>query len=291
MSNDEIAGSRLLSVTKEKRGDYADNWRHIKHAYLIHADEHFIVFIDRDQDIDWETSPEYDAKGHQDEYKHNAILNDAAVLEATPCDGVRADMKLQFKRLVGEAIVRSLDHDYVSAEKMLTAARKYISSRSQETSRLWYLSASATVTALFVLLGCVLWFWRADLIRILGFNVFWLAMAAVAGSLGALLSVVGRAGNLKFDCSAGRTLHYLEAASRIGAGALSGVIVALAVHTDVILSPLSRGGKMTAIMILAAVASGAAERLATSIISKFSTADDTAAHSDAAPAARGRTDG
>jgi hypothetical protein len=82
--------------------------------------------------------------------------------------------------------------------------------------------------------------------------------------LGASLSVILRTGNQQFDCSAGRALHYLEGASRILAGALSGTIVALAVQTEVILALLLRGGKIMAIMILAGLAAGAAERLAPS---------------------------
>lgn len=256
-----------------RRGDYADKWKHVQLSYLITSEEDFIVGLDKDGDIDWETTPEYDKKGHKDARQHNAILNDAALLEATPCDGVRADKIKHFKRLIGEAIVRSLSDDYSSAEKMLSEAKTYISSRNFETSRLWYLSASALSTVPFVLLGCVLWFCRTKAVDVLGTAVFWFALSAVAGSLGALLSVTTRAGELRFDSSAGRALHFLEAASRIGTGALSGAIVALAVHTEVILAPLSRGDKMTAVMMLAAFAGGSAERLATSIISKFTASD------------------
>jgi hypothetical protein len=290
MSDNDTVEKPGDSQPKKARGDYAEKWGHIKHTYLILVEEHFIVFLDEAGDIDWETSLEYDAKGHKDTHKHNAIINDAALLETTPCDGVRADRKRHFKRLIGEAIARSLDDDYASAETMLAAAGKYISARTLETSRFWYLSASVVATVPFVLFGCALWRWRAEFIQVLGFTVFWLAMSAVAGALGALLSVTTRAGELKFDTSAGRTLHYLEAASRIGTGVLSGVVVALAVHTEVILAPLSRGNKMPAIMVLAAFAGGAAERLATSIISKFSPADTKVAHNESRPAAKELTD-
>jgi hypothetical protein len=289
--NSNIAGENAgESGPKKIGGDYAEKWSHIKYAYLILVDDHFIVFLDNDGDIDWETSSEYDSKGHKDAHKHNVIMNNAALLETTPCDGVRAETKQQFKRLIGEAIARSLDDDYASAEMMLAAATKYISARTLETSRRWYLSASAMVTFPFVIFGCVVWLWRAELVQVVGFTMFWLAMSAVAGSLGALLSVTTRAGDLKFDTSAGRTLHYLEAASRVGTGGLSGIVVALAVHSEVILAPLSRGNKMPATMMLAAFAAGAAERLATSIISKFSVADTRVGHKEGSPAAKELTD-
>jgi hypothetical protein len=81
--------------------------------------------------------------------------------------------------------------------------------------------------------------------------------------------VIWRSGQLKFDCSAGKALHYLEGASRIWAGALSGVVVALAVKSQLVLAPLTRGGNAMTVLMLAAFAAGAGERLATSIISTF----------------------
>lgn len=225
------------------RGDYAEKWSHVKYKYLVYATENFIVFIDDDMDRDWETSPEYDAAGHEDDHKRNSIRNDAAMLEATPCDGLREDMRLQFKCLIGEAIARSLDRDYTSAASMLKAAGTYLQARSQETSRFWYLTASFAMTAPFIVVGVAFWLWRGALTRALDPGLFWLVLSATAGSLGALRSVIGRTGRLTYDCSAGRALHYLEGASRIWAGALSGSIVALAVRTEVILAPLSRGEK------------------------------------------------
>jgi hypothetical protein len=151
---------------------------------------------------------------------------------------------------------------------MLKAAGTYLQARSQETSRFWYFTASFAMTAPFIVVGVAFWLWRGALTRALGPGLFWLVSSATAGSLGALLSVIGRTGKLTLDCSAGRALHYLEGASRIWAGALSGSIVALAVRTEVILAPLSRGEKTPAVMMLAALARGAGERLATSIISR-----------------------
>lgn len=255
---------------KERRGDYAENWKHITYKYLIHAAEHYIVFIDDEDDIDWESSPEYDAKGHADPIRHNAITNDAALLEVTPCDGLRPNVRLHFKRLIAEGIVCSFDHDYENAAKMLKAAEAYILARGQETSRLWYLSASFGMAVPFVVVGLIVWIWRIAATRVLGPTGMWLCMAAVAGAVGALLSVIGRTGKLSFDCSAGRILHYLEGASRIWAGAISGVIVVLAVMTEMVLAPLTRGNKLPAVMMLAGLAAGAAERLATSIISTIS---------------------
>ena len=218
------------------------------------------------------------SKTQKDSLKYNSIMNKSALLEATPCNGLSIEHRRQFKRLIGEAIVRNFCDDYNNAEAMLVSAGQYIVARSQEISRLWYLTASVLMTVPFIIFGIFFWISRQYLIGHLGLLAFWLTISSVAGALGALLSVATRAANLHSTLSSGRALHYLEGASRIGAGALSGVVIALAIHAEVILAPLSRGGKMQAIMVLGAFAGGAAERLATSIISKFSAAETAAQH-------------
>jgi hypothetical protein len=129
--------------------------------------------------------------------------------------------------------------------------------------------------------GVLIWIWREPIMLALTANFVWLCLAAAAGSCGALLSVIWRSGKLKFDSSAGRSLHYLEGISRIWAGALSGVLVTLALKSGFILAPLTRGENSMTIIMLAAFAAGAGERLATSIISTFeSTQPATAGRGD-----------
>jgi hypothetical protein len=241
----------------------------VQYKQLVLATAHFIVFIDTDLILDWMTTREYDEAGPKNLRLHNSILNDAALLESTPCDGLGHDIKLHFKRLLGEAVARSLEHDYASAKTMLGAAGRYIRDRGEETSRYWYLLASSLMTAPFILAGCIIWLNRERFSNWFGVTGMWLSLACVAGATGALLSVIGRSGKLKFDCSAGRRLHNLEGASRIWAGAMSGLLVALAVRYGIILAPLGQPGDKIGIMIIAGFAAGAGERLATSIISKF----------------------
>ncbi|MGB8365574.1 MAG: hypothetical protein ACLQUZ_05045 [Rhizomicrobium sp.] len=249
--------------------DYEVLWPHCAVKYLVLSTEQFIVFLDADLDVDWTTSKAYDEKGHQDAQKHHAVMNEEALLEATPCEGISIPIKIHFKRLLGEAVARSLDHDYKGAEAMLASAARYINARSQETSRLWYLSASSAMTVPFAILGIGIWIFRGHLTYVLGEVSFLLLLCAVAGSIGALFSVIGRTGRQSFDCSAGRLLHYMEGASRIWAGAIAGLFVGLAVHSELMLSALAHGNRMPAVMMLAALTAGYGERLAKSLISSI----------------------
>jgi hypothetical protein len=254
-----------------KKSNYSDFWRdkveNFDSIYLIRSAEPYVVWIDKDGDVDWMTTDEYDQRGAADQQKHNVILSNAAVLECTPCHGLSVEAQKHFKRLVGEALSYNFEDDYQTAQQMLNEARTYIRARAEEISRRWYLSASAGMASIMIVLGLLIWICREPISAVLTENFIWLSLAAVAGSCGALLSVIWRSGQLKFDCSAGKALHYLEGASRIWAGALSGVVVALAVKSGFVLAPLTSSGNTMAVIMLAAFAAGAGERLATSIIS------------------------
>lgn len=274
---DQLVAKKSAKKRTRTRGDYRKQWRHIKWLMNIYSSKDYVVYIDKKELLDWETTPRYDkvAPNHRDYdlSQHNDVLNDAALLEATPCDDFSPGTRIQFRRLIGEAVACSLDHDYAGARSMLRAAKEYGRARSEEISRYWYLTASFGETLPFVFLGSIIWLLRNKVTAIFGDTATLLLIAVAAGAAGALLSVILRSGKLKFDCLAGWQLHYLEGASRIFAGSLSGVIVALAVHSQLFLGLLAQGGSGTSLAILAALAAGSSERLAGSIISKFETTE------------------
>ena len=271
--DDVREGRQIMTDAPTKTTSYSDFWRDkiekYDSIYLVRSAKSYVVYVDPVGDVDWMTTDEYDQQGAEDQQKHNAILSDGAVLECTPCHGLSEEAKKHFKRLVGEALSYNFEDDYQTAERMLSEARTYARVRSEEVSRRWYLSASTVMAAVMFALGLAIWFEREPITEGLSANFIWLCLAAVAGACGALLSVIWRSGQLKFDSSAGRALHYLEGASRIWASALSGVLVALAVKSEFVLAPLTRGGNTMTVIMLAAFAAGAGERLATSIISTF----------------------
>jgi hypothetical protein len=260
-----------------KTSNYTDYWhdkiKDYDSIHVIRTAEAYIVWLDKDREIKWLTTDQYDQRDDQrgaaDRRKFHGIYADAAVLTSTPCHGLSEEAELHFKKLVGDALWYNFEHDYQTANRMLREARTYSRLRSEEISRSWYLSASAVMAAIMIALGLSIWIWREPIMLALTANFVWLCLAAVAGSCGALLSVIWRSGHLKFDSSAGRTLHYLEGISRIWAGALSGVLVALAMKSEFVLAPLTRGENTMTVIMLAAFAAGAGERLATSIISTF----------------------
>jgi hypothetical protein len=252
-----------------------DYWRgKIKDFDSIHVirfGEAYIVWLDKDYEVRWLIDYQSDKHGPADKKQFDAVYADTAVLIGAPSHGLSKEAKRHFRILIGLAIWFNLEADYDTAQKMLREARAYIRIRSEEISRRWYLQASAVMTAIMFAPGVLIWIWREPIMLALTANFVWLCLAAAAGSCGALLS----------DSSAGRSLHYLEGISRIWAGALSGVLVTLALKSGFILAPLTRGENSMTIIMLAAFAAGAGERLATSIISTFeSTQPATAGRGD-----------
>src|SRR5205807_7149363 len=106
------------------------------------------------------------------------IVNEAALLEVTPCEGISPARKLQFKRLLGEALARSFDHNYAGARQMLKAASDYILACNYEVSRHWFLSASIVIAGVAAALGGVVWAFRAPVIDFLGLGAFWVIISA-----------------------------------------------------------------------------------------------------------------
>jgi hypothetical protein len=153
---------------------------------------------------------------------------------------------------------------------VLVAAEQFFTARSNEKSRSWYLTSAAGSATPFLIFGAVIWCVQTWFINNIGQTVFMLLLFSVAGALGALLSVIARSGKLDFDASAGLWLHFLEAASRISMGALSGVFVGLAVKSGLVLEALAKvPSARNSIFFLAAFAAGASERMLGSIMTKF----------------------
>jgi len=243
-------------------------WPDCKVKHLVLSCEEFIVFVDHEDDLDWSTSDKYDEADQGDRVARNGIINEAALLEVTPCEGISPARKLQFKRLLGEALARNFDHDHSGARQMLKAASDYILACNYEISRRWFLSASIAIAGAAEIIGAMVWMFRSHVIDALGSGAFWVIITASAGALGALLSVIERSGRLTLDSSSGRALHNLEAAARIITGAISGVVVGLAIRSELILSVLAHGDHMPVVMLIAAIAAGSGERLVSTIFAQ-----------------------
>jgi hypothetical protein len=234
---------------------------------MIYWTNYYVVYINHELDIDFRMEK---AIAPDKITEFNRILNDASSLETSVSDEFPKHTKLQCKELIGEAIACCLDEDYSNATSMLASARAFVEARSREISRMWFVAACCLVAAPILVIACLVWVFRNSFIAGLGSTAFWLALCAGAGTLGAVLSVISRSGNLQFDASSGKMIHWFEGATRTIGGMISGIVVGIAVKSGLILTALFQGGKEGFILLLSAVAAGAGERFAASIISDVS---------------------
>lgn len=254
-----------------------DKWAHIIANLIVTSNAGYIVYIGK-TNLHWETTPEYDQKFRADEKfeltKHNSVFSNATVLQAAAArKEFSSEAREELLCMNGNALTCTFELDYVGAENALNYARQFLRERSDEISRSWYMSASFAMALGFMVTGLIIWIQRARLQDILGMTIIWLIVAAAAGAMGALLSVILRSGRLNVDPSSGRLLHYLEGASRIWAGSLSAIVVAVASKAGLVLGALG-GANKEYLLLLAAIAAGASERLATSIISRIDPAKE-----------------
>ena len=246
-------------------------WSHLPEdiEYLVYEGDEFIVFVDKGIDIDWESTDEYDEKGHKDVGQFNKVLNKVAVLEGIPNAHQNLQVRINYKRLIGESVARALCHDYDNALAILQDAESYIRDRNVEIARYWQLTTSCICCVYFILLILTLWYWRDYYMVSLGRTAFFIMLGSLAGSIGATLSIIMRMGRSNVTSESERKLHILEALSRSLAGAISGAITAFFIRMGIVL-PTFESVEMTHLaMVVGGLLAGASERWAPSLIAKF----------------------
>ncbi len=255
--------SRLLEGRPPR--DFVVQWPACDVHYLILSAEDFIVFLDKDLDVDWSTTKQWvDPGGDLGE-----ILIRAAAVECVPNDHQKANIRLNFKRMIGEGVARALEGECETAKKILDQAQLYIDARNVEKARYWQLCTACSLGIILGLCGLALWSLRNSVSQKCGEPAYFLVLAGIAGSVGAVLSMIFRMGNSSPTSEAPKSLHILEATSRVLAGCFSALLAAGAVEIGLILSTLAGHEQLHSVMLLVGFASGASERLAPSIIARI----------------------
>lgn len=258
--------------------DIEEKWKGLPIKYLVFSNDNYIVFIDYQNDIDWKANDEFelerDGLPKEDKAKFHNVINNAASIESIPCDDLEDKVIVNFKRQVGEALVRNFHFDFVNATKMLALSREYIVDRNADKSRYLYLKASGVTTLFFSFWLVVFWLCRNLLIQEIGMDAFILSLCLFAGSLGAFLSIVLRVGNTNLDYHASKKLHFMEGGTKVVAGSISAFLIALCIKSGILLPIFTKVESTHLAMFIGAMIGGASERLAPSIIKKIEGSKD-----------------
>ncbi|HZR19103.1 MAG TPA: hypothetical protein VFE51_17580 [Verrucomicrobiae bacterium] len=245
----------------------------VKHLIFHHessSNGEFIVFVDKELDLDWECDDNFDAFIDTGPIKPalRKTLNAIAQLEPI-AHNWPDDLKLSAKRLLGEAIVSELEGDAIGASAALANAQTFFKSKGRQVSRYWTLRASLVTGGIMAIIAILAVLSRNKLAEALGQVPFLLLLCFCAGCIGAVLFLVLRLGRQPHvDSTAERHLHYLEGAARIIGGGIAGMLVGCLVKLGLILPIFAKAGEETLAMCAAAMVAGASEHLAAGIITK-----------------------
>ena len=236
--------------------------------HLIMATTDYAVWLDKEGDLDWETTEDFDALIVEKSATEmiSGFLNRAAILQSYPVEHLAPVQRKNFRIMVGEGLSRAFDFAETSATQMLDKAAEYGAARNQEIARYWYLCGAVGTASVFILLLFVALLKSDYCIALIGDGKYYVGLGSCVGALGALLSVLLRAGKVPLDPSAGRLLHQLEGGGRIVVGVLSASVIQVAAHIGIVLSVIAQKGH--AGMFIIAFAAGFSEQLAHTIIKR-----------------------
>lgn len=237
---------------------------------LVRKRDDYIVFLDEELYLHWYYNTAYTKAGFAKDY--GAVVIRAENLEATSILLLKELQLEVFRRLLGESIARLLeDRDAANASQMLDKAEVFLTARSRERARFWYLSATLTGTVLALAAGILAWSFRQKVAAATGFGegAVELLLGAGVGSFGALLSVLRRSDELAIDVSAGKRVHYFEGMMRALVGAAAGFLFALTIKSNILLGAINNSDRATPILLVICVIAGASERLLPDLIKQL----------------------
>ena len=179
------------------------------------------------------------------------------------------------RRLLGEAVARTFSggpESEQAARKLLLDARTYLNDRKAEMARIWMLSAAGLYALLALLTMLVVWLNRVALEQWFNPQIIEAVYGAGLGALGAFMSLLMRSAKIQVAAGAGRTIHYVEALSRVAIGAVGAVLVALAVRANLVLGIANSAGGDSSLLYLLCLVSGVSESLMPGLIAQVEAA-------------------
>lgn len=249
-------------------GQYESVWgghgKNCKHIIRITKD--YIVFIDRLNNIDWETSEECDkSRTVADKGLNEKTLSQCLIAEHKPTGGLSEASIISFKTIIGEAIVNCLENNCVGAVEILREAEEFRVDRVVEKSREWYLSFTVVISFALIVVAISIQICPPDFAKNFLQNISVGAWAMA----GACLSIILRSGRLHHASYAGKKLHFIESGCRVIGGAISGQIAYLGIKSGILFTTLITQENSQYVLALLALLAGASERFAPSIITKI----------------------
>lgn len=240
-------------------------------GYLILETQEFIVFLDKDGDVDWGTTDEYD-QANAKKREQAAIHNRVQQLHGADGGQLSARNTRRFRCMLGEGTARALEGHITEADDVLDKAEIFVIAQTRAAARFAYFLAGAMWLGAVLGLTVGTWALRRPLASALGQGFVDLATAAGAGAVGAFFSMLLQMRNAPVDAASERHQQYADAGARIFMGMIGAVVIALCVRSGLVLPQLKPALDASvghAGLLLACMVAGASERLAPALINRL----------------------
>lgn len=224
--------------------------------------DHFIVFIDPELAIDWINN----GNGNETELQ---CISLAESIGARRCGHLPREQVLEFRRLLGQAIVNAIRGNPKQSCALAETAAQFIKDRTIERSRAWTL-ASAHSLLLGAAATAVVCFSLPLLHTLLSGAPGSIWFSAAGGLIGAYLSVLQKAGSGEWDAASGFGIHLLEVLTKFAAGTLFGCIafaISQSVHAPASIKALTPDN---ASLFMFGFVAGFIERVIPKMVSTYS---------------------
>ncbi len=233
---------------------------------LIQSDDNFIVYLDNEYFVEWATTDSYEKFSPN----FGKILNKVSLLETKSISLLSPKHIKPFRRLLGEAIARTLDmQDDKIAEKFLHEAENYLQLRSVERAKIWYLVTSTITCFMLLALTLTLWLNKNYVLTFLTENAFEIIIVSLTGSIGAFISVLYWIQNITMNAEAGPIIHCLESGIRIFTGVAGAFLAMLVIKANLILGITNTLTATIYPLVVIGMVAGASERFVPDLIEKF----------------------
>ena len=223
----------------------------------------FIVFIDPAFDLDWIFDGNTSAKISEK-------ITEAEAVGGRNCKHLPIPQLLEFKRLIGHAIVAAIRSDGTQSTRLSKEAAQYLRDRTIERSRYWSLREAHLLTTAFAVL---LYLVNCREPRLFGFlpqeTQASLLLASFGGLLGAYLSIVQKAGKGQWDSSSGVGLHRIEILTQLFTGILLGGIAFAVAHSRHAPKSIAAAASDAYALFILGIGAGLFERFIPKMISRY----------------------
>lgn len=272
--------NRLFATTPEEKypaldedqKKYRKEFGGIVDKYLIHCEsnrdkehpkaDHYIVYIDADNDIDWQIDDGENKPSTEYKQQRKAAISKLNIEQAMPVQNLSEEEIITFKKLLGEGYNAALSGNFEDVDMAITEAEMYRNDRNKERSR-WLLLTAASMCLIIIGVLYALFFHYTSR------PYLELISCVFMGVVGSYVSIWSRYGKMDMTGLGTRWLHYLEAVSRMAIGAIFAFVVICALKSGLVLQKLNNSEHILSLYMALGFVAGFSEQFVPSVLESF----------------------